>query len=575
MRKKTCYHRALDGSGFSGRRGGALPPPWALGGALSPSSRHAHRASSSLSLLLPQRRFKSSYHSSSTTIESNAADALDRRKREIYEDESAEGRPFSLEEVDMRRYPPPPPTSDNPNHYAPASFPSHSSSAYFSFEVLHRSTKSNARVGRIHTPHGVIDTPGFVAVGTNASLKHVSSMQAHESGIQAMFANTYHLLLHPGPEVVAKAGGLHKFMNHRGPIMTDSGGFQVFSMMAPLIAPSANASDPSAFSSSSPSSSSFVENQVQEQREVMEPRYLSKDEHSSSNPTSLQQNRDPEQRKNVSSPEKEKRKKGEHPHRYECMVKKISEEGVVFKSYRDGQMVTLTPESSVQVQKALGADIIIPFDELPPFDCTDTDRLLASLHRTHRWESRSLLAHLKDPRDQAMYCVLHGGLDRGMRSLSINYLTSLPFDGIAIGGSVGRNKSDLHQLLQWMIPTLPDHLPRHLLGIGDLESVADVAPLGIDTFDSAYPTRLGRHGTLFTRKEGKISVLRAGNKDRVDEPIDPGCTCYTCQHYSLGYIYHLYRAHEPVGLMLTTLHNLHFMLNYFKELRQKIYNNEI
>ena len=240
----------------------------------------------------------------------------------------------------------------------------------FKFEVLHTSPKSRARVGRIHTPHGIIDTPNFVAVGTNATLKALDTKMVDEIGLQLMFCNTYHLMLQPGEETVARAGGHHTFMNRSMPLITDSGGFQVFSLMYGTV----------------------------------------KDELKSKGT-----------------------KKGDNA------VLKITEEGVVFRSYRDGKKILLTPETSVQAQKKLGADIIIPFDELPPYHI-DKNKLIESLHRTHRWEQRSLEEHLKNPQGQAMYAVVHGGIDPELRALSAKFLTQLPFDGFAIGGSLGKNK---------------------------------------------------------------------------------------------------------------------------------------
>src|SRR5438445_5842455 len=242
--------------------------------------------------------------------------------------------------------------------------------SYFKFELIHTSTKSRARVRRIHTPHGIIDTPSFVGVGTNGALKSLDSEMVSQIGLQLMFCNTYHLMLQPGTEIVKKAGGLHKFINRNMPIITDSGGFQVFSLAYGTV----------------------------------------KDELKSRG-----------------------QKKGNN------LVLKTSEEGVLFRSYRDGKKILLTPETSIQAQKDLGADIIIPFDELPPYHI-DRQQLVKSLHRTHRWQKRSLDAHLQNPHQQAMYSVIHGGIDKDLRKESCEYLTSLPFDGHAIGGSMGKNR---------------------------------------------------------------------------------------------------------------------------------------
>ncbi len=373
----------------------------------------------------------------------------------------------------------------------------------FKFEIVHQSKKSRARVGRIHTPHGIIDTPNFVAVGTNATLKALDTKTVDELGLQLMFCNTYHLMLQPGADVVAQAGGLHRFMNRSMPLITDSGGFQVFSLMYGTV----------------------------------------KDELKSKGT-----------------------KKGDNA------VLKISEDGVLFRSYRDGKPILLTPETSVQAQKKLGADIIIPFDELPPYHI-DKKQLIKSLERTHRWEKRSLEEHLKDPQGQAMYAVIHGGVDPELRAQSAGFLTSLPFDGFAIGGSLGKNKKQMIEMLTDLMPQLPVDKPNHLLGIGDVDSLEASIPLGVDTFDSSHPTRAARHGTLFTFN-GLVKVNTSANKTNF-EPVDKNCTCHTCTNYSRAYLHHLFKAKELTGFTLATIHNLHFMIQLMADYRQKILNNEI
>lgn len=366
------------------------------------------------------------------------------------------------------------------------------------FEVVYQSKKSRARVGRIVTPHGVIDTPGFVAVGTNGALKALDSQMVDAIGLQLLFCNTYHLMLQPGVEVVRAAGGLHKFMNRKGPIITDSGGFQVFSL---------------AYGS-------------------------------------------------VADELKGKGRSGEGG------VLKINEEGVLFRSYRDGAKVLLTPESSVEAQKGLGADIIIPFDELPPYHI-EREKLESSLERTHRWEKRSLEAHLRDPRGQAMYAVVHGGVDEELRARSCRVLGGLPFDGFAIGGSLGKTKDEMVAMLEKTLPLIPDDRPNHLLGIGDLESLDRCIPLGIDTFDSSYPTRAARHGLLLTGG-GNVKPKKGETG-----PIEAGCGCYTCLHYSRGYLDHLFKARELTAYTLATLHNLHFMVERMRKSREAILDGAI
>ncbi|MFZ5954674.1 MAG: tRNA guanosine(34) transglycosylase Tgt [Candidatus Dependentiae bacterium] len=373
----------------------------------------------------------------------------------------------------------------------------------FGFKIVHHSKKSRARVGQIITPHGVIDTPNFVAVGTNATLKAIDSEMVNSLGLQLMFCNTYHLMLQPGTQTIAKAGGLHKFINRNAPIITDSGGFQVFSLAYGTV----------------------------------------KDELKSKG-----------QKKANNS------------------VLKINEEGVTFRSYRDGSKIILTPESSVQAQKDLGADIIIPFDELPPYHM-DQRQLEKSLHRTHRWEKRSLDEHLKNPNGQAMYAVVHGGINPDYRKLSCSYLGQQPFDGYAIGGSLGKTHQEMFEMLAYVVPALPEDKPNHLLGIGDLTSIEECVKLGIDTFDSSHPTRCARHGLLFT-KQGHYKILHSANRESF-KPVDETCSCIVCQKYTRAYLHHLFKAHELTGYMLATIHNLHFMVQLMAEYRTKILQGEL
>lgn len=366
------------------------------------------------------------------------------------------------------------------------------------FELIHQSKKSRARVGRIHTPHGVIDTPNFVAVGTNGTLKALNNDMVEKIGLQLMFCNTYHLLVQPGTEVIKSAGGLHRFIQRQKPLITDSGGFQVFSLA-------------------------------------------------------------------YGSVHSELKSCGKKQH--DGSVIKITEEGVLFRSYRDGSKILLTPESSIQAQKDLGADIIIPFDELPPYHIQEGD-LKKSLERTHRWELRSLRKHLENPRKQAIYAVIHGGIDPQLRRLSCETLTKEPFDGFAIGGSVGKNKQELYDTIRHTRPYLPDDKPNHLLGIGDLTSLKELIPLGIDTFDSSYPTKAARHGLLLTQTGG-IKVNQTKFKTTF-EPIEEDCDCPTCQQYTLAYLHHLFKAKEVTSLILASIHNLHFMVKWMEQMRKEI-----
>lgn len=373
----------------------------------------------------------------------------------------------------------------------------------FRFEILHQSKKSNARVGRIYTPHGIIDTPGFVAVGTNGTVKALDNTLLHDIGLQLMFCNTYHLLLQPGTSIVKEAGGLHRFINRKLPLITDSGGFQVFSLAYGSVADEL---------------------------------------------------------------------KGRGTKKQGKMVLKINEEGVLFRSYRDGSKVLLTPESSVKAQKDLGADIIIPFDELPPYHIGESD-LRKSLDRTHRWELRSLHEHQKNINAQAMYAVIHGGVDPEMRKESCTLLGKHDFDGYAIGGSMGKTKNEMHAMLSLTMPHLPKEKPNHLLGIGDLESLERCVPLGIDTFDSSYPTRAARHGILLS-DSGAIKITKRENGLNFDSPVKD-CTCPTCQNFSLAYLHHLFKARELTAMSLASAHNLHYMVKIMERYRKYILEDRI
>jgi queuine tRNA-ribosyltransferase len=373
----------------------------------------------------------------------------------------------------------------------------------FRFELIHTSSKSRARVGRIHTPHGIIDTPNFVGVGTNATLKALESTIVDQLGLQLMFCNTYHLMVQPGSEIIKAAGGLHSFIGRKGPIITDSGGFQVFSLA-------------------------------------------------------------------YGSVHDELKSSGTKKH--DGCVLKINEEGVVFRSYRNGDKILLTPESSVQAQKNLGADIIIPLDELPPYHI-DPRKLKKSLDRTHRWEKRSLDTHLAEPNGQAMYAVIHGGIDRDMRTESCKHLTDLPFDGYSVGGSLGKTREQMIEMLTYVMPQLPTEKPNHLLGIGDLDSVEQCIRLGVDTFDSSHPTRCARHGLIFT-SQGMLKINNSAYKNDFT-PLDPACSCPTCKNYTRAYVHHLFKAYEMTAYTLATVHNLRFMIDLMHSYREKILRDEI
>ncbi len=367
------------------------------------------------------------------------------------------------------------------------------------FELIYQSKKSAARVGRIHTPHGIIETPNFVPVGTHGTIKALDSSVVNNLNVQLMFCNTYHLMVHPGTELIKTAGGLHNFMQRTGPLITDSGGFQVFSLA-------------------------------------------------------------------YGGVHAELKSKGTKKN--DGSVLKISEDGVLFRSYRDGSPLLLTPESSVQAQKDLGADIIIPLDELPPYHM-DPKSLKKSLDRTHRWEERSLFEHLRVPNKQSMYAVVHGGLDIDLRKKSYSFLSNLGFDGFAIGGSLGKTREEMISMLSEIMPIINnDPKPVHLLGIGDLPSIDAAIPLGIDTFDSSHPTKCARHGMLFTKK-GLVKITQTTYKNLL-RPVEDDCTCLTCQKYTAAYLHHLFKAHEMTGYSLASIHNIHFMMELMADYRSKI-----
>lgn len=370
----------------------------------------------------------------------------------------------------------------------------------FEFEVLKKSKYSNARRGRLITPHGAIETPAFVGVGTNGSLKAINNITTQSMGLALMFCNTYHLMLHPGADTIKTMGGLHKFINYHAPLITDSGGFQVFSL---------------AYGS--------VHSELKSHGKISDSSW----------------------------------------------VLKLDEEGVLFRSYRDGNMMKLTPESSVVAQQKMGADIIIPLDELPPCHM-GPDALKASFERTHRWMKRSLEQHRRHSHPQIMLGVIHGGLDPELRKLSIQRLQEESFEGLALGGSFGKNHSDLKNLLDVCSPHMDPLLPRHLLGIADPTGIELGMHAGFDTFDSSYPTKIARHGSLLT-SQGMLKIRQQSY--RLDAgPIEKNCTCSTCQNFTRSFLHHLYKAHEPVFMELASIHNIYYMIRLTQSYQLRIEN---
>ncbi len=355
----------------------------------------------------------------------------------------------------------------------------------FDFELLHKEKSTNARHGIINTPHGKIETPIFMPVGTQATVKAMTPDELKEIGSKIILSNTYHLYLRPGADLIAKAGGLHEFMNWDKPILTDSGGFQVFSL-----------SD----------------------------------------------------------------------------LREIKEEGVYFQSHLDGSKHFISPEKAIQIQHKLGADIIMAFDECPPYP-SEYNEVAESLERTIRWAERCKTekAKINDP-GQALFGIIQGGVYRKLRKHSVEAMVEMDFPGYALGGlSVGEPNEEMYEMLDYTTPLLPKNKPRYLMGVGTPEDLIEGVKYGIDMFDCVLPTRIARHGQVFTSK-GKITIRNAQYKDDFT-PIDKECDCYVCQNYTRGYIRHLMKRKEILGMRLNTYHNLYFLLNLMQNLKKAIKND--
>lgn len=378
------------------------------------------------------------------------------------------------------------------------------------FSIEKEIPEKMGRAGTLETPHGVIQTPAFVSVGTKATVKALTPEQILETGAQVVLANTYHLYLEPGDERVKKFGGLQKFMNWHGPTMTDSGGFQVFSLGAAYgkeLSKVVSISDPS--------------------------QLLAERSHDSEVPR----------------------------------LAKIGQDGVSFRSHHDGSLHYITPEKSIDIQHNLGADMIFAFDE-----CTspteDFRYQEEALERTHRWAQRSLDYHKSKPNAeyQALFGIVQGGREESLRKRSAEYIGSLDFDGFGIGGSFA--KEDMGTAVKWCNEILPKDKPKHLLGIGEPEDLFMGVENGVDLFDCVAPTRNGRGGTLYTSR-GKVNIRNAEFREDAT-PLDPECGCSVCKNYSRAYLCHLYRAHEMLGGTLGSIHNLYFIINLVKRMRQAI-----
>ena len=372
----------------------------------------------------------------------------------------------------------------------------------YGFEIVATAPDSPARVGRLTTPHGVVDTPAFIPVGTAGSVKSLTPDEVRGLGAQITLANTYHLWLRPGQEVVRTLGGLHRFTGWEGPCLTDSGGFQVFSLGFGL-------------------------------------------EHGVGKIASMFPGQDggPQPR----------------PGKALCV---IDDDGVWFNSHIDGRRLRLDPASSISIQQALGADIILAFDE-----CTSPlssyDYTKKALDRTHRWAEACLRAN--EGGSQWLFGIIQGGEYRDLREESARFIDQLPFDGYAIGGSLGKSKDDMLRVLDWSVPLLREGRPRHLLGIGHPEDLFAAVERGLDLFDCVTPTRLARHGTVYT-PDGNLN-LRLHRLRLEDRPVEDGCDCYTCQRFTRSYLRHLFISRELLAMRLASIHNLRFIMRLMQRIR--------
>ena len=364
-----------------------------------------------------------------------------------------------------------------------------------------------ARAGVVHTPHGSVRTPAFVPLASTATVKSLHAAEVAALGCEMVLGNTFHLFIQPGAELIRELGGLHEFMGWRGAIITDSGGYQVFSM-----------------------GHGSVAEEVKRRRD-----------------------------------------------RRESMVMSIEEEGVRFRSYLDGRERFMGPETSMEVQAALGSDIALAFDECTPFH-VERDYTRASMERTHRWLDRCVTWwRERAAADQLLYGIVQGGVHEDLRAESSAYVAAAGVDGIAIGGSLGREKEEMRQVVEWSLRGLPEGPPRHLLGIGDVDDLVHAVGAGIDSFDCATPTRLARHGTALVPdpdKRWRLDLTKSAQR-KSREPIDERCPCAACREHTRAYLHYLTRANELTAKRLITLHNLTFMQRLMEGMRAAIEANEL
>jgi queuine tRNA-ribosyltransferase len=387
-----------------------------------------------------------------------------------------------------------------------------------SFEITKELSGTLARAGILHTPHGDIETPAFTAVATKATVKGVPTEYFKELGVQGIIANTYHLYLSPGEKLVEKAGGIHTFMNWTGPTMTDSGGFQVFSLGE-------------GFGKKLSKLSAVADEVVKKHDEGMA--VYNEDLATSHGKLAI-----------------------------------VDEDGVTFTSHLDGSLHRFTPERSIEIQHKLGSDIIYAFDECTS-PAADYDYQKEAMDRTHEWAKRSLRAHrgnIEMNAKQGIYGIVQGGRFADLRMESAKILAGMDFDGYGIGGSF--SKDDILGILDQVNRELPKEKPRHLLGIGEPEDIFIGVEAGIDTFDCVLPTRNGRGGSAYTR-DGKIILENAEFKEDFS-PIDPECGCMVCKNHSRAYLQHLFRSKEMLGPILASMHNIYFLTHLVKDVRQSI-----
>jgi queuine tRNA-ribosyltransferase len=371
----------------------------------------------------------------------------------------------------------------------------------FSFDILHKDKNSRARVGKLVTPHGEIETPNYIFCGTKASIKNLSPSQMREAQTDIILSNTYHLMIQPGAGIIEKMGGLHKFMQWDGPMMTDSGGFQIFSMGCGSVAD-----------------------------EI----------------------------------------KGRNKGREKSLLK-ITEEGARFKSYRDGALMNLTPELSMQIQRSLGTDLIYQFDECTAYH-VERSYTASSMERSHRWGNRCLVEFDKThDGTQALYGIVQGGVYEDLRAQSCAWLNDRPFFGTAIGGCLGGSEEEMHEVVHWCMDQVPEERPVHLLGIGRIKDVFTFVREGIDTFDCVTPTRIARHAMALIKGLPNERINLKNSKFRDDpEPLDASMKLSASCNYSKAYIHHLFKSGEMLGMQIVAQHNVAVMNMLMREIRQAI-----